>query len=179
MKPRANQFGPLQVHRPARPVVIWPQRLVLVGRLFMRLPARSCSSVALRPAARLAAFARSLHGHLRLQIHHAAALIQPAFSFGISRPAHQSHAEEPVLPSTPWSNMALNLARFAHWTLRDKAAQRRLALRYAPTPSHSRNDSPQSSFRNSRYRFWLRVSFGSGGRFGLFKATKSIPFGVT
>jgi hypothetical protein len=26
-------------------------------------------------------------------------------------------------------NLALNLVRFAHWTLRDKAAQRRLALR--------------------------------------------------
>ena len=28
-------------------------------------------------------------------------------------------------------NPALNLVRFAHWTLRDKAAQRRLALRWA------------------------------------------------
>lgn len=28
-------------------------------------------------------------------------------------------------------NMALNLALFGRWTLRDKAAQRRLALRYA------------------------------------------------
>jgi len=28
-------------------------------------------------------------------------------------------------------NMALNLAPFGRWTLRDKAAQRRLALRYA------------------------------------------------
>ena len=28
--------------------------------------------------------------------------------------------------------MALNLAPFSRWTLRDKAAQRRLALRYAP-----------------------------------------------
>jgi len=27
-----------------------------------------------------------------------------------------------------WSNMALNLAPFGRWTLRDKAAQRRLAL---------------------------------------------------
>ena len=30
-----------------------------------------------------------------------------------------------------WPNMALNLAPFSRWTLRDKAAQRRLALRYA------------------------------------------------
>jgi hypothetical protein len=29
------------------------------------------------------------------------------------------------------SNPALNLAPFGRWTLRDKAAQRRLALRYA------------------------------------------------
>ena len=29
----------------------------------------------------------------------------------------------------PRSNMALNLAPFGRWTLRDKAAQRRLALR--------------------------------------------------
>ncbi len=28
--------------------------------------------------------------------------------------------------------MALNLAPFGRWTLRDKAAQRRSALRYAP-----------------------------------------------
>ena len=28
--------------------------------------------------------------------------------------------------------MALNLAPFGRWTLRDKAAQRRLALRYIP-----------------------------------------------
>jgi hypothetical protein len=31
--------------------------------------------------------------------------------------------------------MALNLAPFGRWTLRDKAAQRRLALRYAAKQS--------------------------------------------
>lgn len=31
----------------------------------------------------------------------------------------------------PTPNMALNLAPFGRWTLRDEAAQRRLALRYA------------------------------------------------
>jgi hypothetical protein len=30
-------------------------------------------------------------------------------------------------------NPALNLAPFSRWTLRDKAAQRRLALRYVTT----------------------------------------------
>ena len=33
--------------------------------------------------------------------------------------------------TTKKANMALNLAPFGRWTLRDKAAQRRLALRYA------------------------------------------------
>ena len=32
----------------------------------------------------------------------------------------------------PKPNPALNLAPFSRWTLRDRAAQRRLALRYAP-----------------------------------------------
>ena len=35
----------------------------------------------------------------------------------------------PTLERTPMSNPALNLAPFSRWTLRDKAAQRRLALR--------------------------------------------------
>ncbi len=33
------------------------------------------------------------------------------------------------MAATPLPNMALNLAPFGRWTLRDKAAQRRLALR--------------------------------------------------
>jgi hypothetical protein len=36
-----------------------------------------------------------------------------------------------VASSRASSNMALNLAPFGRWTLRDKAAQRRLALRWA------------------------------------------------
>ena len=131
MKPRANQFGPLQMHRSARPVVIGSQRSVSEGRRFMRLSGQSCSSVAVQSAARPAVFYQSRYGHLRLQIRHAAAQVQPAFSSGISRSARQSHAVKPALPSMQWSNMALNLAPFGRWTLRDKAAQRRLALRYA------------------------------------------------
>jgi len=34
-------------------------------------------------------------------------------------------------PMNPRSNIALNLAPFGRWTLRDKTAQRRLALRWA------------------------------------------------
>ena len=37
----------------------------------------------------------------------------------------------PVPLQSPQPNPALNLAPFGRWTLRDKAAQRRLALRYA------------------------------------------------
>jgi len=36
-----------------------------------------------------------------------------------------------MIPKFP--NPALNLAPFGRWTLRDKAAQRRLALRWAAT----------------------------------------------
>ena len=37
-------------------------------------------------------------------------------------------------------NMALNPVRFALWTLRDKAAQRRLALRWASLSGFAQND---------------------------------------
>jgi hypothetical protein len=36
-----------------------------------------------------------------------------------------------MLPLRERPNMALNLAPFSRWTLRDKSAQRRLALRYS------------------------------------------------
>jgi hypothetical protein len=44
------------------------------------------------------------------------------------------------------ANPALNLAPFGRWTLRDKAAQRRLALRYAllPTPWWVTHPQPDS-----------------------------------
>jgi len=35
----------------------------------------------------------------------------------------------PLFQMKQWHNPALNLAPFGRWTLRDKAAQRRLALR--------------------------------------------------
>ena len=40
---------------------------------------------------------------------------------------------EALVNQNKCSNMALNLAPFSRWTLRDKAAQHRLALRYAST----------------------------------------------
>jgi hypothetical protein len=47
----------------------------------------------------------------------------------ISRFVHQTHTEKSSPSSIAWSNPALNLAPFSRWALRDKAAQRRLALR--------------------------------------------------
>ena len=38
------------------------------------------------------------------------------------------HVQKAWLPMSPTPNPALNLAPFSRWTLRDKAAQRRLAL---------------------------------------------------
>ncbi len=45
------------------------------------------------------------------------------------RLAHPFHTEKTAPSSTARANPALNLAPFGRWTLRDKAAQRRLALR--------------------------------------------------
>ena len=55
-------------------------------------------------------------------------------------PPQSQERSSKVMAATPLPNMALNLAPFGRWTLRDKAAQRRLALRYAlhPAPSHQR-----------------------------------------
>ncbi|MDT9547762.1 MAG: hypothetical protein RI826_10575, partial [Chlorobium phaeovibrioides] len=46
------------------------------------------------------------------------------------KPVSRHHPKITPLPCKMKSNMALNLAPFGRWTLRDKAAQRRLALRY-------------------------------------------------
>ena len=43
------------------------------------------------------------------------------------------------------SNMALNLAPYGRWTLRDKAAQRRLALRYATEVDESKGWEPKEA----------------------------------
>ena len=53
---------------------------------------------------------------------------QPLLSVPISPFAHQNTAEKTAPSSTARANPALNLAPFSRWTLRDKAAQRRLAL---------------------------------------------------
>jgi hypothetical protein len=50
-----------------------------------------------------------------------------------------AHGENHMRLITKCPNPALNLAPFGRWTLRDKAAQRRLALRWA----HPINFFPQ------------------------------------
>ena len=50
--------------------------------------------------------------------------------------------------------MALNLAPFGRWTLRDKAAQRRLALRYKAPVSHVAS----LSVSRSEHRAWFAIS---------------------
>ena len=54
---------------------------------------------------------------------------QPLLSVPVSPLAHQNTSEKTALHSKSRANLALNLAPFGRWTLRDKAAQRRLALR--------------------------------------------------
>ncbi len=150
MKLRANQFGLLQAHRPATPVFIGSLRSGCEGRRSMRVSGRFAVAAqvrilssaqplvatpfrlalvraATRPASacaqRLSAttvmrFTQALSRHPR-----------PFSAVRASRFVLQSHTEKPAPPSSQCSNPALNLVRFALWTLRDKAAQRRLALR--------------------------------------------------
>ena len=108
----ANPLGFLQTHRSATPVVLWSQRSALETHRFMRVSGRSCFSLAVRAGGFLSG-------------------AQPWVSEGIPRSAFQNHVEKTALSSTAWANPALNLAPFSRWTLRDKAAQRRLALRWA------------------------------------------------
>jgi hypothetical protein len=101
-------------HRSATPVVIGSSRPASEGRRFMRVPGRSCFSLAIRSSA--------LSRVAPVQTKH-------AVSFCTSPFVHQNTSEKTALPFNPRANPALNLVRFALWTPRDKAAQRRLALR--------------------------------------------------
>ena len=121
----------------------------------MRVPGRSCFSLAVcaggflsgaqpasgalfRPALlatpfRLAsALAQRFAASAVLCVAQAASRhLRPFLAALVSRFVLQSHAVNTAPSSTTWANPALNLAPFSRWTLRDKAAQRRLALRYA------------------------------------------------
>ena len=65
---------------------------------------------------------------------------QPLLFVPVSPFVHQNATEKTTPSSTTWANPALNLAPFSRWTLRDKAAQRRLALRWASLSGFAQND---------------------------------------
>ena len=150
MKLLANQFGLLQVHRSATPVFIGSLRSVTEGRRSMRVAGRfvvTAQVCILSGAQPLAATPFRL-AFVRTATHPASARTQRLSAPTVMRFAqalfqhprhvtvavirhsgHQRHTVKTALSSNPCSNPALNLAPFGRWTLRDKAAQRRLALR--------------------------------------------------
>ena len=149
----ANQFGLLQVHRSATSVLLWSQRSVPEGRRSMRGSGRSCFPLAARssgfPSGAQPSVAAQFHpALLAVPFRFASALVQRFAAFPVVRFAQaasrhlrrfsvvrvsrfvlQNHAVKTAHSSCQCSNPALNLAPFSRWTLRDKAAQRRLALR--------------------------------------------------
>jgi len=103
----------------------------------MRVSGRSCFSPAaqFRPALlatpfRLAsALAQRLAASVVVRVTQTVSRHSRQFSVVLASPfVLQSHAEKTAPSSSQCSNPALNPVRFALWTLRDKAAQRRLAL---------------------------------------------------
>ena len=152
MKLRANQFGLLQVHRPVTPVLIWSLRSVSEGRRSMGVSGRFCFSLAARSSGFLfsahpASGAQFRPALLATPFHFASVLAQRLGASPVARVAQaasrhsrlflvvlasrfvrQRHTVKTAPSSSQCSNPALNLAPFSRWTLRDKAAQRRLAL---------------------------------------------------
>ena len=150
MKLLANQFGLLQVHRSATPVFIGSLRSVTEGRRSMRVAGRFVVSSASCGLVRAQAFARApfrlafVRAATRPALARAQRLSAPTvmrFAQALSRHPrhvtvavirhfeHHRHTVKTAPFSSQCSNPALNLAPFSRWTLRDKAAQRRLALR--------------------------------------------------
>ena len=143
-------FSRLQAHRATTPVFIGSLRSVTKGRRSMRVAGRFAvpaqvrllygaqpAVVALFHPAFLAtpfrlgsALAQRLATSAVFRVAHAASRHSRPFSVArVSRFVRQSHTEKTALSLAAWANPALNPVRFALWTLRDKAAQRRLALR--------------------------------------------------
>jgi hypothetical protein len=144
----AYPLGFFNVHRPATPVDIGSSSVASVGRHSMRVAGRFVVSARVRVlfGAQPTVVARSRPAFVRASFRHAPAQAQPddvspiehlaianayhrSVSFVASPFVHQNTTEKTALRSTSRANMALNLAPFSRWTLRDKAAQRRLALR--------------------------------------------------
>ena len=96
----------------AQPSAATPSRLAFVRASFRRAPAQ-VQPVDVSPIKHLAI----------------ANAYQRSVSFAASPFVNQNTSEKTALRSKPRANPALNLAPFSRWTLRDKAAQRRLALR--------------------------------------------------
>ena len=127
-------FGIFNAHRPATPVDIGSSPATSVGRRSMRVAGRFVVSARSRPAFVRASFRRAPAQAQPVDVspieHLAIAnACQRSVSFVASPFAHQNTTEKTALPSKSRANPALNLAPFSRWTLRDKAAQRRLALR--------------------------------------------------
>ena len=143
-------FSRLQAHRATTPVFIGSLRSVTEGRRSVRVSGRFAAAAQVRilsgaqpavaaqfhPALLATPFRLASARVQRFVASHALRFAQAAsrhlrpFSAAlVSWFVLQSHAEKTAPSSTAWANPALNLAPFSRWTLRDKAAQRRLALR--------------------------------------------------
>ena len=142
-------FGIFNAHRPATPVDIGSSPATSVGRHSMRVAGRFVVPAAVRvlSGAQPSAATPSRLAFVRASFRRAPAQAQPvdvspiehlaianayqrSVSFADSPFVHQNTSEKTALRSKPRANPALNLAPFSRWTLRDKAAQRRLALRW-------------------------------------------------
>ena len=127
-------FSRLQAYRTATPVLIGSSRFAPEGWHPMRVSGRSCFSLAVRAICFLSGAQSPVTARLRqafvgTPFHLMPVPTQPAVPVFTSPFVHQNTTEKTAPSSTAWANPALNLVRFALWTLRDKAAQRRLALR--------------------------------------------------
>ena len=148
MSLRATPIGHLKAHRAANPVVIGSPLCTSVGRRSMRVADRFVVSAQVRvlsgpqPSGAVpfrSAFVRASFRHSPAQVQPVA--VSPVVHLAIANAyrrsvslvaspfAHQNTTEKTALSSSTRSNPALNLAPFSRWTLRDKAAHRRLALR--------------------------------------------------
>ena len=130
----AYSFGFFNAHRLVTPAPIASSRFVPEGRRSMRVSGRSCFSLAacaggFLSGAQSPVSARLRHAFVRASFRLAPVQTLAAVSICNSPSVHQNTAEKTAPSSTAWANPALNLAPFSRWTLRDEAAQRRLALR--------------------------------------------------
>ena len=140
--------GHLQVRQAVAPVLIGSPRCTFVGRHSMRVAGQLVVAARFHVlfGAQPLVATPSRQAFVRASFRYAPRLAQPvaispiahqvfagayqrSVSFAASPFANQNTIEKTAPSSTTSSNPALNLAPFSRWTLRDKAAQRRLALR--------------------------------------------------